>query len=294
MKRAILRWACWLLLAPAAWAAEDGYALPSPVAGDFQVILGNRSGELAVFEYAGRQAITIIDFPSLAEQGRMFNRVVALIERMGAPRERVLSNEELAQYIRSIGKTDATLAYGNDFLAAELVVFYNLAELGGIALNAQELALRQLLLDRRLMVLRNGFYQAVIPQAVILSLPQVNDGSRGGPPVGELARRTIFTHELSHAEYYTNPIYANYCRQFWRTAMTAEQQAAFRKFLSRSNYSSDSDELMVNESQAYLMYTPDPRAFNAKLLGLGEKDIAALRKRFREGNPLGTSIDSAN
>lgn len=275
--------ACWLLLAPAAWAADDGYALPAPVRGEHAAILGNKTSGTMVFEYEGRPAITIIDFPTLAEQGRMFNRVVALIERIGAPRGRVMSNEELAQFIRSVGKTEATLAYGNDFLVAELVVFYNLADLGSIQINAEELALRQMLLDRRLMVMRNGFYQAVVPQAVILSVPQIS--ASGGPAVSDLARRTILSHEISHAEYYTNPLYANFCRRFWRSVMAEGQRAAFRKFLSASSYDPNNEEMMINETQAYLMYTPDPRAFSPRMVGLDEKEISVLRKKFREGFP---------
>ena len=141
----------------------------------------------------------------------MFNRVVALIERIGAPRSRVLNNEELAQFIRSVGKSEATFAYGNDFLVSELVVFFNLADMGNIRLNAEEIALRRMLQDVRLIVERNGFYQAVKPQAVILSIPQEMAGQ-----VSEMARKTILMHEISHAEYYTNPLYANYCRHFWR------------------------------------------------------------------------------
>lgn len=292
MRRLLLGF-CGLLVALAALAQGEAYVLPAATSAGVAEIFANRSASVAVFDYNGRRAITIIDFPSLAEQGKMFNRVVALIERMGAPRERVLGNEELAQYIRSIGKTEATLAYGNDFMVAELVVFFNLAELGGIQLNGEEAALRQLLLDRGQMVLRNGFLQAVTPTAVVLSVPQAGDGGRGGPAVSELARRTILTHELSHGEYYTNPGFANYCRQFWQTAMTAGQQAAFKKFLSTNNYAG-SEELLINESQAYLMHTPDPRAFSAKAVGLSEKEIAALRKRFREGNPLTPPLDAWN
>lgn len=278
-------WAtCWFLCLSSARAVDD-YVLPSPVAAEYASILANKAQTTTVFEYEGRASLTIIDFPTLNEQGKMFNRVVALVERMGAPRERVLGNEELAQFIRSVGKTEATLAYGNDFLVAELVVFFNLAELGGVELNAQELALRQFLMERRLMMHRMGFYQAVIPQAVILSIPQESPGGAGGPPVSSLARKTILSHEISHGEYYTNPAYAKYCRHFWRSVMTDQQRAAFRKFLSDSSYNPDNEEMMINETQAYLMYTPDPRAFNAAMLGLSDRDIALLRQRFREGNP---------
>lgn len=266
-----------------AWGDDSFPPLPAAVAGDYSVVLNATPGSLSVFDYEGRNGILIIDFPSLLDQGRMFNRVVALIERMGAPRERVLSNADLAAFIKSVGKTEATLAYGNDFMIAELVVFFNLAEIGNIQLTGQELALRQFLLDRRMMIYRNGFFQAVSPKAVILSIPQISAGAPGSPPVNHLARRTILSHEISHGEYYTNPQYANYCRQFWKESMTDPQRAAFRKFLSSSSYNPDNEEMMINEGQAYLMYTPDPRAFSAKLVGLSDKEITALRRKFRSG-----------
>lgn len=260
------------------------YTLPSAQAADYSTILSHRSDKVSVFEYGGRGLIQIVDFPNLPEQGRMFNRVVALIERIGASRTRVMNNDELSLFIRSVGKTDATFAYGNDFLVSELVVFFNLADMGSIQLNAEELALRQLLLDSRLMVERTGFFQALKPRAVILSIPQETVDA-GGPQVTSLARKTILMHEISHAEYYTNPLYANYCRQFWRSVMTEEQRSAFRKFLSQSSYNPDSEEMMVNETQAYLLYTPDQRAFNARLVGLKDKEIDNLRARFFDGFP---------
>jgi hypothetical protein len=256
------------------------YLLPAGQAADYSSVLNSQSEKASLFEYGGRSLILIIDFPDLVEQGKMFNRVVALIERIGAPRSRVMNNEELAQFIRSVGKSESTFAYGNDFLVSELVVFFNLADMGGIQLNAQEIALRKKLIDYRLMVERTGFYQAVKPQAVILSIPQETTGKLSGPQVSSLARKTILMHEISHAEYYTNPLYANYCRHFWRNVMTENQRSAFRKFLSSSSYNPDNEEMMVNETQAYLLYTPDPRAFNARLVGLKDKEIESLRTRF--------------
>ncbi len=267
-------------------AQEEGrYALPAGQAADFSTILGNAAGKVSLFEYGKRALVLIVDFPNLIEQGRMFNRVVALIERIGAPRARVMDNSELAQFIRSVGKSESTFAYGNDFLVSELVVFFNLADMGGVKLNPEEIALRQMLLERRFMVERNGFFQAARPRAVILSIPGETRGNGSGPQVSALARRTILMHEISHAEYYTNPLYANYCRHFWRNVMSEEQRAAFRKFLSSSSYNPDNEEMMINETQAYLLYTPDPRAFNARLVGLREKEIDDLRARFFSGFP---------
>jgi hypothetical protein len=272
-----------------AWG-DNVYELPQAVPAGFAELLANKAPGLSVFEYEGRPAIVVFDFPTLVEQGRMFNRLVALIERIGAPRERVLGNEELAAYIRSVGKTEATLAYGNDFLVGEMVVFFNLAEIGGIDLNPQELSLRQFLLERKMMVLRNGFYQAAMPRAVVLSLPQRSAGSPGSPAVSELARRTILSHEVAHGEFYTNAAYARYCRQFWNEVMTEKQRAAFRKFLASNSYNPENEEMMINEGQAYLMYTPDPRAFNPKLVGLSDGEVAQLRLKFREGYSMAAQI----
>ena len=286
-----LRLFFWLILvsghsfAPNLWAQESGtYVLPPGQPADYSTILANRSEQVSLFDFGGRSLIRIIDFPNLQEQGRMFNRVVALIERIGAPRSRVMSNDELAQFIRSVGKNESTFAFGNDFLVSELVVFFNLADMGNVRLHAEEIALRRMLLDSRLIVERNGFYQAVKPQAVILSIPQETSGA-GGPVVSALARKTILMHEISHAEYYTNPLYANFCRHFWRNVMTEEQRSAFRKFLSGSSYNPDNEEMMINETQAYLLYTPDSRAFNARMVGLREKEIEQLRARFFAGFP---------
>ena len=257
--------------------------LPPAQVADFQSILNNRSEQTRVFIYGSRALIRIIDFPDLQTQGRMFNRVVALIERTGAPRSRVMDNDELIQFIRSVGKSELTFAYGNDFLISELVVFFNLADMAGIKLYPEEIALRSMLLENRLIVERTGFLQAVKPNAVILSIPQESRG--GGPAVTALARQTILMHELSHGEYYTNPLYANYCRHFWRKVISEDQRAAFRKFLSGSSYNPDNEEMMINEAQAYLMYTPDKRAFNARMLGLREKEIESLRGHFLSGFP---------
>ncbi len=283
---------CLLVLALAAnlaWA-EEPYILPPASTASFEELLGNQAQGVAVFDYEGRASIVIFDFPTLLEQGRMFNRLVTLIERIGAPRERVLSNEELARYIRSVGKTEATLAYGNDFLVSELVVFFNLAEIGPIQLNPEEVALRKFLLDRKMMVMRRGFYQAVTPRAVVLSLPRVSAGGSGSPPVSESARRTILSHEVAHGEYYTNPKYANFCRRFWREVMTEKQRAGFRKFLTSNGYNPENEEMMINEGQAYLMYTPDPRAFNAKLVGFTDGELDDLRRKFKSGYYLPAQV----
>lgn len=273
-------------LAIGAFFASLAWAGTSPVpAVDYQQILDARSPALQVFDYSGRQPVFIFDFPTLAAQGRTFNRMVALVERIGLARARVLNDAELAEFIRTTGKTEYTFAYGNDFLVSELVVFFNLAEHNNIALNEDEQRLRSLLFEQGLIRERYGFLQALQPNAVILSIPQEKQGG-GEPPVDAAARRTILTHELAHAEYYTNPDYRAWCRKFWHESLSQRQRESLRTFLARSGYDPANEELMINEAQAYLSFTPDPRAFSAKLSGLTEKELETLRQAFRAGAPV--------
>ena len=67
--------------------------------------------------------------------------------------------------------------------------------------------------------------------------------------------------------------------------MSEAQRSAFRKFLSSSSYSPDNEEMMINETQAYLLYTPDQRAFNPRMVGLREREIETLRSQFLAGFP---------
>lgn len=265
-------------------AAETIEHLPTPQTARYEQILSARSDAIQVFAYPGRQPIFVIDFPTLAAQGRMFNRIVALVERMGVGRARVLDDYELAQFIRSVGKTELTFAYGNDFLVSELVVFFNLAEYGSIALTAEERALRAFLLAQGLIRERFGFLQAARPNAVILSIPQENAGGNE-PAVSALARQTILMHEISHAEFYTNPLYRAWCRTYWREVLSDRQRQALRAFLIKSGYDPDNEELLINEAQAYLLYTPDPRAFNVQMVGLTEREIEQMRAAFLKGFP---------
>lgn len=265
--------------------ADEGFErLPAPQPGTYETILAAKSGTVQVFAYPARQPVFVIDFPTLAQQGRMFNRIVALVERMGVGRARVLDDQELAQFIRALGKTELTFAFGNDFLVHEMVVFFNLAEYGGIALNPEERALRAFLLEQGLIRERFGFLQAMQPNGVILSIPQEKSGG-GEPVVSALARQTILMHELSHAEYYTNPHYRDWCRKFWHETLSKRQRNALRTFLAKSGYDPDNEELMINEAQAYLLHTPDPRAFNARMAGLAEAELEGIRQTFLKGYP---------
>lgn len=270
-------------------AAQPAAALAGPdlvAASGIAAIDQARTDRLVVRTLPDSPDVYVLDFPSLAQQGAMFNRVVAFIERAGAPHDRVLTDAELAELIRSVRRKPTTFAFGNDFRVSELVRFFNLAEAGGVELNADEGLLRDFLLEQGLMRVKYQFLHTVFPDRVILSVPQVQDRS-GADGVAILpgVRNSILRHELAHGEYYANDDYAAYCTRFWEQVMSEEERAAFRVFLGGRAYDTDNEDLMVNETQAYLIHTPDPAAFNPARVGLSAAAIERLRQRFWAGNP---------
>ena len=100
-----------------------------------------------IFRLADNPRILVLDFPSLAEQGRMLNRVAALIEKAGLPRDRVLNDAELDAAIAARGETAETFYFGHNYRATDLAKFFALAARDGVALNQAERQLAVLLAD---------------------------------------------------------------------------------------------------------------------------------------------------
>jgi hypothetical protein len=92
---------------------------------------------------------------------------------------------------------------------------------------------------------------------------------------------------LSHGEFFSNPIYADFVRHFFYSLMPPADRTAFRNFLMRDDYDPAVPDLILNETQAYLMNTSDPRLFNAAEVGLSESELDMLRRRFLAEMPAG-------
>jgi len=240
-----------------------------------QQILDDQPDQLAVFRYAANPAILVLDFPSLDEQGLMFDRVAALVEKAGLPRERVVSWVHLRAAIAAHGDTIGTYYYGNDYSAAALARFFALAAADHRTLNPQEQHLRALL--DGLGWLRPGV------RAGLITLPR--EGANRY--VTRTARDVILTHELSHGEFFSNPAYAAYVRRFWRIALSAAQRDAMRRFLGSEEYDTSQHTLVVNEMQAYLMFTRNPAFFSAADIGMTVAERARLQRAFAAEMPAG-------
>ena len=262
-----------------AWGVE-------PVSGNFKTILESRADALIVWQYVDNPSIFVFDFPSLTQQGRSFNRITQLSEQqISEPYPRVLNNEELSRHIEASRRTLADFAFGHDVMVSELTQFFNLVERDKIELNPEEIEIRDFLVAQGLMRSWRGIFQALKPSVVLLSLPQIQERRATEPRVSEGARYAILLHEMSHGEFYANAYYATYCRRFWNDSLSDSQREAFKKFLSSYNYTTTADELLINEMQAYLMFTPDAASFSAKKLGVSGAELEAMRDAFRKGKP---------
>ena len=254
--------------------------------GGFEQILNTKSDALAVWQMTDNPSVYIFDFPGLSYQGRSFNRITQFTEQQTTePYPKVLGNQELARYIEAARRTSADFAFGHDVLISELVQFYNFALRDKVELNVEEIAVREFLVEQGLIRLWRGFYQAMRPDVVVLAVPQTQDRKAGEPMVSPGARYAILLHELAHGEYYSNTHYMKFCQRFWYETLTENQRESFKRFLANFNYAVNNEELLINEMQAYLMFTPDPKSFSARKLGVSEAELQSMREAFRRGSP---------
>ncbi len=264
----------WLLLRPAETPPAVAVQIPElPLATEAE-IAGHRADRLTVFRLRDNPRIVVLDYPNLTEQGLALNRLAAFIEKAEVPKDRVLDDASLAREISKTGDTVDSYYYGHDYAVPDIIRFFALADRDRIALSPQELALRALIARHSL--------DAPGPAHAIITVSQA-----GGEVVDDFTRRIILRHELSHGEYFTNPAYAAYVLGAWNNVLTAEERAAFIKFLGDQNYDTANTNLMANEMQAFLVFTPDSRYIGAEKLGLTPAAYAGLRERFIAGMPDG-------
>ena len=230
---------------------------------------------LTVFRLADNPRVLVLDFASLREQGEMLNRVAALVEKAGMPRDHVLTDSELDAAIHANGDTVETFYLGHDYAASALARFFERADSQRITLDPQEEKLRTLLREE-------GWLTEDVT-AGLISLPAVGSD----PRITASVRGAILRHELSHGEFFSNPAYAEYVHDFWLKHLTGQERAGVRAFLAREEYDVGEEELMYNEMQAYLMFTRDPAFFTPERAGVTQLRLTELQARFFAGMPAG-------
>ncbi|MBT9459315.1 MAG: hypothetical protein IV097_22045 [Burkholderiaceae bacterium] len=305
-RRALLVWgaALLLVLALAAWlarsaapgteAAEPSTPLPATAAAELppaipeatleQLLAAPKSADWRIARLAGNTAVMVIEFPSLLAQGQAFNRAAALLEKTRGSRERVLSDAELQALVAGAGDNVETFYQGHDYTGINIARFFSLAASQKVTLNEQELRLRTLLLQEGVMREEGGAYSAFSRQAVIgfSAVQPDNPATKQDETIDLQRRESVLLHELSHGKFFTRNDYQQACWAFWKEALTDAERRLFRDYLARNDYDPGNEELMVNETQALLMHTPDTRAFSATTLGVSEAQLASFRARFQQ------------
>ena len=240
-----------------------------------------------IFRLDVNPRILVLDFSSLREQGLMLNRIAAFVEKAGMPRDRIMSDAELDAAIRGNGESADTFYYGHDYGAASLARVFSLADRDEIRLTPQEEWLRRLSRQEGWFAPdRPGEFQAGGQagfQGGLLSIPQAGSSKN----IDKAAREVILRHELSHGEYFTNPDYAAFTHSFWTQVLTSQERERIRGHLRSLGYDSNIEEIMENESQAYLMFTDSPEFFTPAMIGMTKARLATLRAGFRRAMPLG-------
>lgn len=243
---------------------------------------------------ASNPAVLVLEFPGLQAQGLALNRIAAFVEKRAASRDKVLTHAELAALLASLGDNTSSFLQGHDYPSAALARFFNQAQRQGLPLNPEEGRLLQLLQDAGLLVkpkagaasaATSGLdeaWQAADARALVTFTAVQPDDPATGPDetVDAQRRQSVLRHELSHGEFFTDAAYRERCWRFWRSALSGAERALFLRYLAAQGYEVADESLMVNEMQALLLHTPDPRAFKGSDLGLSEGALEALRVRF--------------
>ncbi len=230
---------------------------------------------LTIFRFAPDPRILVLDFASLYQQGRMLDRIAAMMEKEDVSHDRVLTDAELDKVIRRGGDTVATYYYGHDYSAAELVRFFTLADQEHIRLYPEEETLRRLL--HQLGWFRPG------AQGALISIPQPGANKQ----VTLAARSAILRHELSHGQFFSDPAYASFVQHFWQTALTPQERHRFIAFLASEEYDTSLHELVINEMQAYLMFTRNPAFFTPAMIDMTPGRLNELQAAFAHEMPRG-------
>jgi len=216
--------------------------------------------------------IYVLLFPDLETQGAALNRIAALVEKAGLPRDRLLDDEALAVAIGRSGDTAATWYFGHDYAGRDVARFLDLALRDGIRLNAAETWFAERYRAAR---------AEADPDQEIAFITVANADARADAGL----RAAILRHEIGHGHFFTRPEIAAHVLAVWRDGFSAEDRAAFLAFLGREGYDTANETLMANEAMAYLIFTPDPRLFSAQFLDLPEARFQDLRARMRRGFP---------
>lgn len=235
---------------------------------------------LQLFTITDRPGLYVMHAPDLADQGAMFSRVVALLERRDMPRDRVVTMAEIAAHARRFGADPAGLTAGNNFATTEMAYFFDVARRQHMLLTNGEHALQTILVRWHLIHDDNGSWKAWNERDFLITIPGIGPAP-GGEMIDAPIRAAILSHELGHWQYFSDDAYAHACRSFWWQGLSYEERAELTRQLGNMGYD-PSDRIVIDETQAYLLHTPAPYMPLADTPGPYGIDVSKVRRRLEE------------
>jgi hypothetical protein len=233
---------------------------------------GMAVGQATMLRLRENDRIFVLLFPDLATQAATLNRLAALVEKAGLPRDRITDPMTLGQFIARQGEKPETWYLGHDYAGADVARFFAIAARDGAGIGAEEAWLRDRFRDARALVPAGD-------EIAMISVP--NAGSGIDPDM----RRAIIDHEIGHGHFFTRPDVAAHVQNVWRRIFDDTERAAVTAFLAHEGYDTGNEALLANEAMAYLIFTPDPRFFSAETLGLAPERLATMRAKMQQGFP---------
>ncbi|MGF6916656.1 hypothetical protein [Paraburkholderia sp. 40] len=286
-----LLFACVTTIAVAAGPQDSNNAADRPAAvdddtGAVRLPLARLAAALApdarlqLFSVTDQPGLHVMQAASLEQQGAMFTRVVALLERRDMPRDRVVSAAAIAAHARRFGTDPAGLTAGNNFSAEELAHFFELAREQDVMLNQGERTLQTILVRWRLIREEQGIWKATNAHDFLITIPGLGRAP-GGETIDATVRAAILSHELGHWRYFSDGAYAHACRAFWWQVLSFEERAELTRQLENLGYD-PSDRIVIDEMQAYLLHTPARYMPISDTPGPGGVDVGKVRRRLQE------------
>lgn len=176
-------------------------------------------------------SVLVFDFRDYEVQNRYLRRLAFFVEKIGY-KGRLAPDSELA----GLHAWNA-----HDYRPEDLAAFFEQARATSFPLLKEELALRDLLLARGIVVDEGGKYGA--GKGAIISITRESE---------DYLRAMFLTHESTHAIFFADADYRAFVQGIW-AAMPAEEKWFWKVYFGWKTYDIDDAYLMANEYQAYLL-----------------------------------------
>ena len=199
--------------------------------------------------------VLMFDFRTYAVQDAYLKRLAFFVEKKGFA-GRLARDSEIA----SLHGWNA-----HDYKMDDVARFFTDAVKADFPLRAEELRLRDFLVEKGLLDKRGREYSG--GKGAIISISQESE---------PYLRHTFLTHESSHALFFADGAYRDFCVSMWN-GMTKEEKWFWLLYFGWMNYNTSSSYLMANEMQAYLIQQLPRKA--------GEYFTKTLVERLLENHP---------